>query len=538
MSEMKTMSIISTLGISILFLALFRSLGLLAVAILPLLTGILTATATSLWIFDGIHMMTLVFGSTLIGVCIDYPIHYICHHILFPDAAGPRGSLRRVWPAIAMGAITTVAGFAGLAWSDFPGVRELGFFAATGVLAALFATRLIIPALLPALPVPSATLVRAACVLEDWIRTLRRRKSGSRLLLIGFLGLGVAGIPFITWEDDVYNLNAALDPEWVQEDQFVRDRIAKLDLGRLVVVIANDEEQALDLNDKVYGHMQNAVAAGHLENFESLHSFLPSKSMQERNSAALRNTADLVSHYINELESVGFRPNAFKEFGRTLAAPALSPLTRAEFDGSQLAPLIDRFYVALDERVAILTFVSGVSAPGQFQAIFEGLSGVHYFDQQIFIAEVYGRYRARVTLLVGAGLMAVALLVFARFRTFGDTVAVVLPALTAAIATLAILTLFGATINLLHLLGLLLVLSIGVDYSIFLIYSDTDDGDEAATILSLSIACASTCLSFGLLSLSAFPALQALGVTTALGTLLSLVLAPVVLALIKGDEAR
>lgn len=537
MSEMQTMSTASMLGISILFLVLFRSWSLLVVAILPLVTGVLVATATSLWIFDGIHMMTLVFGSTLIGVCIDYPIHYICHHTLVPDSAGSIGSLRRVWPAIAMGALTTIAGFGGLAWSDFPGVRELGFFAAIGVLAALFATRWIVPALLPALPVPSATLVGASRKLNDWITTLRGRRRGIRLLLVGFLGVAVAGVPFITWEDDVYNLNVALDPAWAEEDRFVRDRIAKLDVGRLVVAIASNEEQALILNDSVYGHMKDAVAKGLLENFESLHEFLPSKLIQEKNSSTLRNTPDLVSLYVKELESLGFRADAFEEFVKTIDSPARAPLTRSDFDDSLLAPLIERFYVGLNERVAILTFVSGVSAPDAFKKIFDTLPGVHYFDQQSFIAELYGRYRARVTLLVGTGLIAVALLVFARFRSFGDTMAVVLPALTAAASTLAILTLCGATINLLHLLGLLLVLSIGVDYSIFLICSDPDDGGETATILSLCIACASTCLSFGLLSLSAFPALQALGMTTALGTLLSLVLAPVVLTLIKKDEA-
>jgi predicted exporter len=537
MSEMQRMSTLSMVAISLLFLVLFRSWSLLAVAIVPLVAGILIATASSLYVFGGIHMMTLVFGATLIGVCIDYPIHYICHHTLVPDPGGPMGSLRRVWPAISMGALTTIAGFGGLAWSNFPGIRELGFFAATGVLAALFATRLIVPALLPRLPVPSATLVRASRKLNDWVQTLRRRRGGIRLILFVFLAVAAAGVPFITWEDDVYNLNVALDPEWAAEEQFVRDRISKLDLGRLVVAIASDEEQALILNDTVYEHLKHAVTEGRLENFESLHRFLPSKSAQEKNSSALRNTPDIVSRYVDELESVGFRAGAFEKFAASIASPTLAPLTRSDFDKSLLAPLIDRFYVKLDERVAILTFVSGVADPDEFKATFDELPGVQYFDQQSFIAELYGQYRGRVTLLVGAGLLAVALLVFARFRSFGDTIAVVLPALTAAAATLAILTLCGATINLLHLLGLLLVLSIGVDYSIFLIFSDPDDGGEAATILSLCIACVSTCLSFGLLSLSAFPALQALGMTTALGTLLSLILAPVVLTLIKQDGA-
>ena len=163
---------------------------------------------------------------------------------------------------------------------------------------------------------------------------------------------------------------------------------------------------------------------------------------------------------------------------------------------------------------------------------------MHYFDQQRIIEELYGRYRTRVMLLVAAGLVAVALLLFMRFRSLRDTIATLAPAVAAAATTLAILCLSGSDINLLHLLGLLLVLSIGVDYAIFLVSTERSGESQDATLLSLCIACASTCVSFGMLSLSAFPALQALGVTTGLGTLLSLFFAPSALALLKdGGDA-
>jgi predicted exporter len=136
-SDMAWISGISMAGIAVLFTVVLGSLRLLAVSLLPLTGGILVATTAGIAIFGELHIITLVFGATLIGVCIDYPIHYVNHHMLVPADGGPEASLRRVGPALSMGALTTVAGFAGLAWSDFPGVRQTGVFPAMGILAAL-----------------------------------------------------------------------------------------------------------------------------------------------------------------------------------------------------------------------------------------------------------------------------------------------------------------------------------------------------------------------------------------------------------------
>jgi predicted exporter len=84
-------------------------------------------------------------------------------------------------------------------------------------------------------------------------------------------------------------------------------------------------------------------------------------------------------------------------------------------------------------------------------------------------------------------------------------------------------------IGLLHVVALLLVLSMGVDYGVFLAETRDDPEGFAATVLSVLIACLSTVLAFGLLAMSASPALRAIGLTVGLGVLLSLVLAPAAL---------
>ena len=76
----------------------------------------------------------------------------------------------------------------------------------------------------------------------------------------------------------------------------------------------------------------------------------------------------------------------------------------------------------------------------------------------------------------------------------------------------------------------------GVDYGVFLAESGRGRAslsEVSATMLSLGLACISTVLAFGLLAMSSNPALRAIGLTTGIGVLSSLILAPSVLLLLR-----
>ena len=88
--------------------------------------------------------------------------------------------------------------------------------------------------------------------------------------------------------------------------------------------------------------------------------------------------------------------------------------------------------------------------------------------------------------------------------------------------TVAILGWMGQPFQLFNVLALVLLLGIGVDYGIFLL---EHDGDPSAW-LAVALGAASTWLSFGLLGLSATPALRAFGLTLLFGVLLVWMLAP------------
>ncbi|HFE47666.1 MAG TPA: hypothetical protein ENJ18_19615, partial [Nannocystis exedens] len=75
-SDVTRISTISTIALLAVFLLMFRRLRLVLLVMMPLGVGVLAALAATLLLFGSVHGLTLAFGATLIGVAIDYPVHF------------------------------------------------------------------------------------------------------------------------------------------------------------------------------------------------------------------------------------------------------------------------------------------------------------------------------------------------------------------------------------------------------------------------------------------------------------------------------
>jgi predicted exporter len=533
--DIQRISTISMIGVVVLFLLLFRSLRTLALSMLPLVAGFLTATGMVLLIFGEVHVLTLVFGASLIGVCIDYPIHLFTHHAFYPR--GDRDEMvAGVRPGLLLGALTTMAGFVGMGWAAFPGIREISGFAAIGIVAALATTLWVLPPLLPEKTAPARShrwMVARAERLVGWMSRSRRA-----LMLLPFSALVVMmiGLPRLEYQDDISVL-VEREREHVAEEQEVRSVISQMDRGRAILVFGEDDEDALVRNAEVQRRLGEAVAAGELAGFQSIHGFLWPASVQAANRKEFCSREDLPESLARAYVRKGL-PGSYTPFIEDLVDLCRGnpkELDWATLIGSGLGPSVAPLWLEYGRRTVLVTHVSGVEDIAALQARMDDMDEVAVFDQRALMTELYGRHRSHTTQLVGLGLLAVMVILFARHGEFGSTLAAFAPAILAAGMTLGLLAMLGP-VTLMHVVGLLLVLSMGVDYGVFLTETCGDPREVAATITSLLACCVSTVLSIGLLGLSSNPGLQALGVTTGIGVLLSLVLAPTALVLLGAIE--
>ena len=535
--DVQFVSILSIVGVFALFHACFRSGRAILLGALPVLAGIVVATGSGILVFGGLDGLTLGFGAALIGVVIDYPTFLLTHVAFAGRDVSPRSTARRVAPSIALGALTTMGSFAGLGITQFPGFRQIAFFAVVGVGTALAVTLWVLPGLaVPGERVPRLAHV-VARVLGDAVLAGPRHRRALGALALG-LGLGsLLLVPRIHWVDDLSKL-WRMDPVLKAEDQRVRDRVSQIDTSRFVIALAPDREAAVRLDDQVHQRLEGVVAAGALDGIRSLHSFLWSRELQEANSAAFRGVPDLGQRVERIFGEAGFKPGAFAPFARELAADPPPPLGFDELAASPLGDAVRPLLFQLGPSIAAVTYLRGIHDVDAVRRALADLPTVHYFDQKAFLDEIYADFRATTVEQIFIGNLLVVALLLLRYRRLRPALAAYFPSVLVALLLLAFFAISGTETNLLHAVSLVMVTGMGVDYGVFVIDTARDRRAMGTTMLSVLLCCLTTVLTFGILAVSQHPALRAIGVTTGLGLLLSFLLAPLALVLAEPPVER
>jgi predicted exporter len=508
-----------------LLLPVYRSVGLLLLGLLPVLSGALVGiTAVSL-AFGQVHGLTLGFGTTLIGEAVDYSIYTFIQH------GGGRGS-SGFWRTIRLGVMTSVAGFAALLFSGFPGLSQLGLYSISGLVAAALVTRFILPLLMPSQPA-LRDLSGVGRVLEQ---IFQRLGGHTRLLLL----LLAAATAVVAWHHDkIWNRQlSALSPVTAEEqalDASLRGDLGGLDLRYIASFTAPDEQSALRGAEAAGEVLRRLVAAGELGGFTSPASVLPSIETQRRRQAALPQEPELRTALGQALSGMPIREDKLAGFVTDVAASKQrAPLAREDLKGSSTAMLVDSLLVHQHQDILVLMPLR-TSGPARrldtidLQAVSAaltapGLPQITVIDLLQETTDIFDRYLADAVLMSGLGALAIVALLLVSLRSVRRTVLVTLPLVAAVSCVTAGLVLTHHQLTILHLVGLLLVVAVGSNYALFFDsgMSGTSTQERRRMQTSVVLANLATVGSFGLLGLSSVPVLSAIGGTVAAGTFLAL----------------
>jgi predicted exporter len=153
--------------------------------------------------------------------------------------------------------------------------------------------------------------------------------------------------------------------------------------------------------------------------------------------------------------------------------------------------------------------------------------GVQFLDLKAEANRLIAGYRGQSLRLTALGFCAIAAVLLTGLRSPGATLRVLGPVVAATLLAVACLRLSGLRLTLFHLVALLLVIGVGVNYALFFNQPESDARSRRLTTLSLCVCCGTTLCAFGALATSSMPVLHALGVTVSVGIVFSFLLAAV-----------
>jgi predicted exporter len=508
-AESQRLILISVPLVAGLLLLFLRRIAVLPVLFLPLGCGFLAGAAVVGAVFGYVHVTTLGFGVTLLGVAVDYPLHLLAR----TRDIGVAEAARRIWPGLLIAVSTTILAFLPLVMSSFPGLAQLGLFSVTGLAVAVAVTRWVLPRLVadrdrapgpPPVPLPR------------WLRLLRLPALLAGIAATAVLGLRVEPL----WQQDLAVLSPI--PEAVRaRDQALRGNLQVPDPRYVLTVSAKDVEAALQRSERLLPRLAALRDSKVLDGFEMAALYVPSHGAQAARLAALPPETTLRTHLEQAQQGLPFKPDAFEPFLQALAAArAGPPLSPSDFPEATLRARLEPLLVQAEDGIKALILLRGLRNPAELQRAVEetGTTGVRYLDIKQAAQDLMDDYRDETLRWVSVGgALALALLI-ATLRATRAVAMVAAPVVLSVLITTAVMAQVAGGLSIFHLLGLLMVAGLGIDYAVFL------QEKEGEGVRAVALCAATSIAVFALLATASVPILSQIGWTVAIGSLLSFAL--------------
>jgi predicted exporter len=510
-------SIASSVAVVLVFLGLFRSFATLHWIMLiqgaAFLVGVL---ATSLF-FGHVHSLTLALGASLIGICVDYPIHILVH--VARDKSSPQACVNLLWPSLFMGGLTTVIGYIAMGMTGFPGFEQIAVFALFSILAALALTRWILPALLTRIS-PKATPLP---MVNQWLLFCQQR----RKLLLSLVGIATVlaffCLPQLRWMSDMQRLALNMDV-LKKQDQTVREHFSSIQPGRFVLIHGDDFETALQRSEAAERQLLAMKQSGALKEYYGLFPWLSSQALQQDNSKFYQQamTPAFAEAWRSAIGQAGL---SVEKLG-TLSTAPMPMLLPEQVLQTPVRQILSGQVLATTPEV-VLSLWLGDHDPSALQQALQDLPGVRYFSQKDQLDHLAAVYRDRSLLMLAIGGLVMALFIYVQQRSVLKTGLTLLPAAIGTLFIFATWTLMGEELSFLHVIGLLLSISLCVDYGIF--FMENRGGDSLITYQAIAVSTLSTVASFGALGLGKTPTLPILALSVSLGVGVGFLLCPILI---------
>ena len=526
--EVARLSLISSVAIWLVLFWVYRSFRLLALGLIPVLSGTLAGIVMVSLVHGTVFGITVGFGSALIGEAVDYAIYYFVQ-------AGHQGvdQWRRVfWPTIRLGVMTTAIGFGALLFSGFPGLSQLGLYALSGVVTAALVTRFVLPALTGAgVNVPqSGPWVRKGLSLLNQAHRLRWLAAVLTVLVGAYLWQVRDGL----WDGNLSALSTVSEAE-ATADSRMRTDLAAPDARYLVTVTAPDQEGALQAAERAGERLDRLVETGVIGGYDSPARFLPSEQLQRQRLSSLPEPAELQARLDRALVNSPLPASKLGPFlSDVTAARSQGVMQRADLEGSALALGVDSMltrtenggWTAMRPLRPTADALDASLPADQLRAALAG-SGAVFVDLKTEFESLYSGYVSEAVQLSLAGVAAIALLLAFTMRSAARLSRVLFTLALTVACVIALLHLSGARLHLLHLVGMLLIVAVGSNYALFFDRAAAGEPLDEATLMSMAVAVLTTVIGFGTLASSSVPVLQAVGITVGPGALLALLLSAV-----------
>lgn len=496
--EISTIGLGSSIGIILLVLFGFRSVRPLFTEFIAVSVGTLMAFAITHWLFAEVHLMTLVFGASLIGACVDFSFYFMALQSQYRDKNG-FSVLTPVLPSLFLGLMTTILAYLFLTLTPFPAFKQISVFSMVGLFSAWVTSILLLPRL-PALNAQPA-LNRLAFLQRSRVAIVYQPKR--RYAIIAFtLIVSAFGLSHIQFNDDVRNLQSA-DPTLIANDKKIRELFSAQGSSEYFIISGNNASETEQAEMQLLDQLSTLQQQGKIATFQAVGQWYNTQLQQQNIELLQKIPVPYLQQYAQAMQIPLAQLQQWQQ-----QLPQQATLNFDSFKTHPLAQLI----LSEHERVVLLHGIHDKTAVQALQN-----NHVYFMQPTTALSEQFALHRQQAQWLLFGAILSLAILIGILYG-YRSILPIMLPVSLALALTFAIQAILNVQLNLFSIMGCFLILGIGVDYAIF--YRHAGQRDDVVS-MALFLCMLSTLLGFGLLSLSNTYAIFCFGFTVLCGVILS-----------------
>ena len=500
--EITIISLVSLVFICLIFLFIFKSVKPYIISMISISLSALTSFFLLSILFDSIHIFTFVFGTSLIGISLDYSIHFITEWYNEKDK---NEVLKKILPSMSLSFITTIASYFALFLTSLSLLKQTALFSIFGLTSSFFT----VIALYPFIFKKDNSFIRERIfyksgeILNNYIKFFNIKFIV--FLIIFVVLISILNIPKLKVNFSSNQLYNA--PDFLMKNEAEVYKRLDSSISKNIIISKGDSlSDALKTEESLENYFTNYLAISKI---------FYSENRQRENIKLVEN--NLMPLLKKQIEDLGFDNetyNIIKSEFESVKNQALNIEDLLE-NISELKKLIvknnDKYFI--------------ISTTEEIEKKIIDNENIKIFNINSEINEALDKIArtAIKTALIAYVIIFSFMIIFFNKK---HAVAIISIQIISALVNLSVHSIFNLSLNIFSIFALILSIGISIDYCIFFSKSKAE---KEVTFLSIFLSMITTALSFGTLSFSGFIPVKSFGLFLFIGILISFLLSPVLL---------
>jgi uncharacterized protein len=514
---------ITVIGLFLFITFFFRRIEVFFIIFIPVLFGAAFSLAL-LYLYKGsISGIAIGAGSIVLGIAMDYTIHFYTH---FKHLNSAEATVKDLSFPLTLGSTTTIGALLSLMFVKSEALQDFGMFAAFSLLGAALFTLILFPHLMRKKKADAVEKIHKPNIIER----IAGYKFEQNKYLLAFI-LCICCISIFTsqkveFETDMMKMNY-VSSDLAKAEQNLNN-ISNVSLRSVYLVSSGkDLDEALTNNEKNLPLLQKLEKEGSLKKYSTVSIFLLSKAEQQRRIERWKNywtpekKAKLKNELILKSEKYKFKENAFDQFYTSLDKQ-YSPVGIDAFQGLR-STLLNNYVTEKENETTVVTVIK-TTAENEDKIYNAFIENDHLivFDKKFLTNRFIEIIRNNFNLILAISSLLVLIMLIISYGRFELALITYLPMVLSWLCILGIMGAFGIKFNIINIIVSTFIFGLGDDYAIFITDAlmteyKTGQRNLSSYKTGIFISATTTMIGIGVLIFASHPALKSIGLITIIG---------------------